>query len=418
MTRLSNENDELLNSYFDGECNAVEKKAAEELLKSSSAASVHLQSLSTLRTSLKSLNQQRVVRDLSQSVIAQARQQARALGLEDHHHVLAEAESTDRSVDCPVSNSSAISISELDGVQPEKITVSVSRINSNYLRWTIACCAVAASLLIAVLFRNSSPEQPDLVSNRPVQHHELPGDSSPAANPFEQAIANNESANLLDPDIPTRTVGKTKPLTMEFLRLVVDISVVSGAWNNNSLGKILDSANIRSGHAILADQPMIDSLEKSLMIMSAPVTKTNEAQTSRVALLFVEAPAISLDKVLSVIYARENDFPQVALNIAFARPDVELFTHLKAGVDSLPKEFMDATDASSSTTIGRALPIVIRNDQASSASDIAQFTGTSAVPRYVSRTVRSKGWSTTNSTATDVNSKSEAIFVIREQLPQ
>ncbi len=401
MTRFSDQYDELLSSYFDGEATAEEKIAVEKLLESSPDAVARLQSLSEIRHSLKSIAKQSIGRDLSINVIAAARAGARQLNLPPDHHVLV-AEGTRKAVLVPSTT--------LGNNESRRVAV----VNWGPARVIGVLGALAATIMLAIFSYRSilEPTADQFVANTDGPVESLPVDHVPIVDldALENKIASSTTQRETFPEKSAQTVGEILPVAPSSLLLVVDVSATSNAWNNNALGKILDEANIRTGSSVMADRSITDSLEKSFMIIKAPDNSTNhKASSPRVAVLFVEAEGIALDRAISVIFSRAGDFPQASMNIAYQRTEVELFAKLRSGLSAQPL----TQDGSKLATAGTALPIIVRDVESTNVDSIAQFSNSN---RYVSSSNRAKSRSMPPSSSQNQNLRSEAMFVVREQL--
>jgi hypothetical protein len=356
--------DELLSSYIDGALSDVERdivekaaegdaRVAERILQlRQQAADVAEVGQKLSQQALRRHNGQRR-RSMAEAVIAQAREHAIHVGLNEDHYLFGSPRMSQPVADKVV----------------DKRNLPNRRTNRRWraaAAWLTGAAALAAALLIALgPWRSDDEVSPHQVASEPfVQPAEAPLQPGTSA-----AVAENDAAADSSNE---QFVGQFGQMTFV---MVADVQITEEALRSRSLEKILTAAGIPPVQPVLADGKILKALDDSRMIVDAD---TRAAQ--HIFLTVIRANMQDIDTALQNIWRDSRSFPKVGLNMAIdARA-------------ALTREILNSAAGRLSLSESFAIPITtVENAPQMAAS--SPLLGSGEGVAYVSSARRAAGWS-------------------------
>jgi hypothetical protein len=360
--------DELLSGYIDGALNEAERQQVEQAALDDLRVSQRISQLQqqasdvaqlgrTLVNQASPRSKSRAGNSLAASVIAQARQHARQMDLEQGHYLYGN-----QPVELPLQETSH---SASDSV------ICLPRQSQSKRFIGLAGVAAAAAIVLAVLapWRLGNLISPAEVAIQ--QAGSTEGDPTQAEIKQAEIPSEPSSPNDALPGADERWVGQFGPMTFV---LVADVQITATALQNRNLEKILTASGITRVAPILADAKILKALDDSRMIVD-PDTKSSK----HIFVTVIRANMRDIDTALQNIWKDERSFPKVGLNMAIdARA-------------ALTREILNSVAGRLSLSESFAIPVTAAGETTRMA-DSRPLPGSGEDVTYVSSARRAAGW--------------------------
>ena len=371
--------DEFLSGYIDGALSDAERELVEQAARDDARVAQRLLQLRLQVDAVRELGRQ-LARTaagdrpahssrMAERVIAQAREQARGLGLAPDHFVFGEQ--------------AAVTAVELEpATAPSRKWVS----------WSMLAAAVL--LAIAVPWWRTQEPATIATGNGGLEEKRAVADTTFAGQePAASAVDDEQVQPATFAKKGAESAGRLGNLTFV---LVVDIQMTAEGHRQQMLDRILNVAGITQIAPVPASPEVIRSLDEARMIV--PSQNQNPAQP--MLLTVVHAEIGDLDTALQAIWRDERHFPKVGLNLAIdARA-------------ALAREILKNASEGFNLSESFAVPLMA----GSNASQVAlgsPLSETALGERFVSSASRSAGWGGTNSlAAVSAQAKSTVLLVV------
>lgn len=375
--------DELLSGYIDGALSDAERELVERTAGDDARVAQRLLELRRQSDAVRELGRQ-LARTaagdysarsgrMAERVMAQAREQARGLGLAPDHFVFGE-------------QASVVAASQ-------EATTEARR--NNVRKW-VSWSMVAAAVLLAIALPWWSTPQP-----APVATGEsiLEQERGLADSTFADTDAPRSSAD--DERVPPATFAKKEAQAEGRLGnvtfvLVADIQMTAEGQRQKVLDRILNVAGITQIAPVPASPEVIKSLDEARMI----VPDQNQDPAQPMLLTVLHAENGHLDTALQAIWRDQRHFPKVGLNLAIdARA-------------ALAREILRSAAGGFNLSESFAVPLMA-DSNASQVALGSPLSGTALGERFVSSATRSAGWGGTSTLAAGAaQAKSTVLLVV------